>query len=31
MQGGVENSLQKFGQEGTAYVSKHTLENIIKT
>ena len=31
MQGGVENSLQKFGQETTAYVSKHTLENIIKT
>jgi hypothetical protein len=30
MQGGVENSLQKFGQGGTSYVSNHILENIIK-
>jgi hypothetical protein len=31
MRGGVEISLQKFGQEGTIYVSKYILENIIKT
>jgi len=31
MRGGGEISLQKFGQEGTTYVSKYIFENIIKT
>jgi hypothetical protein len=28
---GDKNSLQKFGQEGKTDVSKHIMENIIKT